>query len=190
MIAARNLFWLLPVLALTSFPLWKPPVKAFLTPRSGTGEVGITRSNGGAFRMDKVIFSQSKKGTRDWQIKADRLYTVGNEDYIRMERVAALFSGAGNTDQGGKPMYISGGEGAYYNNLKVLTLADDVVVHTSDGYEMQTENLTYLEGLRQFKTSNGIKILGHNIDLRGRGLFYDLASGDYVVDGRVYVTTW
>lgn len=188
MVKQRDLFWLLPVLALLTYPLWRPLAVGFLSPRSASDPAGETRPAGKTFVMDDIVFSQSKNGVKEWQVKARQLYTDVSEENLKMDEVEAVFTGrSGGPDK--EPVHISGGQGHYNAAKQVLTLTDDVVV-TTGGYEMRTNRLQYLGNVEQFKVTDKVRITGKNFEADGTSLIYDLQSGDYQVGGRVYVTAW
>lgn len=185
MTGARNILWLLPVLLLVSAPAWWAPVTAFLAPRgdfaAAASEPARTPTS---FVMDKVYFTQRRGGALEWAIHTARLSTVGSGSVMEMETVQAdLF------DQDRVKFHIVSNAGQYDSNELALTLSGDVRVTSNEGFTILSPLLRYFEKERSIKTDRPVFIAGRDMEIKGRGLVYNLATGAYTVFGRLKLTS-
>src|SRR6056297_1453875 len=98
MITRRNALWLIPLLLILTFPLWKIPVASFLAPRGGFDSGESSKKNEGYnFSMDGVTILQSEKGKKTATIHAASAYS-GKKDneYILQKVDADIFDENGN----------------------------------------------------------------------------------------------
>ena len=187
MSGSRNILWLLPLLLALTCPLWWKGAALFLSPHSdfAMGE-HRTGQRARTFSMDDVHFVQHRAGVKEWGILVDKLYTVGNESHLRLEKVdAVLFE----RDKG--KFHITSKDGAYDTNKKILALKGNVrVINVVEGYEIRSPSLTYLDAARRVKTSSEVQVFSKNMAVSGKGLEYDMKTGDYRLDGRVNFSVW
>lgn len=186
MTGVRNLLWLLPLALLVGWPLWGGPLTSFLAPRGGF-DVAAQPRNGQvkSFSMDGVFFTQLKRGVKDWQITTDHLYTADDPDLMQMEQVeAAVF------EKTQEKFHITSQNGVYDTKKEVLTLEKDVRVRSDEGFVVTSSRLRYYDKQRAIKTDTPVHIVGKDMDIRGKGLVYDLNRATYEVGGRVKVQSW
>jgi len=187
----RNLLWIIPLAALLAFPLWKPFAADFLSPErkktisflpSLTDSRVLTSTE-----MDGVHFEQSKNGVKEWLLTASRLYSIENDSDMELEDVKALFFGT----TGKKEEASIRSQKARYNpDTRQLTLKGEVVVQDYRGYEMQTKSLEYIASDKMIRTTSAVHVTGNNIDVSGNRLLYDIATGDYSLEGNVVCKVW
>ncbi len=187
----RNLLWIMPLAALLAFPLWKPFAADFLSPErkktisflpSLTDSRVLTSTE-----MDGVHFEQSKNGVKEWFLTASRLYSIENDSDMELEDVKALFFGT----TGKKEEASIRSQKARYNpDTRQLTLKGEVVVQDYRGYEMQTKSLEYIASDKMIRTTSAVHVTGNNIDVSGNRLLYDIATGDYSLEGNVVCKVW
>ena len=186
----RNLLWLLPLLAVLSWSVWSKPVVRFLTPPGSLDFLAsdqVKKKVGSAetFSLEQVLFTQLTNGARDWQIKTNRLYTAENPDKMQLETVeAGVFEGSA------QKFHITGNQGEYDNKKKVLVLEKNVRVESAEGYIVQSDHLRYNDLNRKITTKSPVHIIADGMDVRGKGLVYDVKQGTYDVGGRVKVQSW
>ncbi|MCF6289597.1 MAG: LPS export ABC transporter periplasmic protein LptC [Desulfobacterales bacterium] len=185
-VPARHLFWIIPLTALITSPLWGPPAARFLRPRvSETSVKGAElKSVGKTFVMEDIVFTQCNKGKQQWRLKAASLYTAGSEDDIRLIRVQAEFIG----DDHDQRTTISGDRARYQADRQLLSINDKVTVKTANGYEMHTPQLRFQEKKRLLLADNGVTVTGERFQVTGQRLRYYLDSNDVRVEGRVICT--
>lgn len=187
----RNLFWLIPLLLLLTYPFWRPIVADFLNPPGKPAPRTVVVQSGRSFTMKDVIFSQYNAGRQEWNITAQTLYSPRGENNYQMEDIYAVFYGKKTSGQQARSATLIRGEnGLYEKDKNILTLTDNVTLTTDDGHKMRTNELRYLEKSRQLIAFSDVLITGHNFMIKGQGLTYDQDSGDFQVKGRVYADTW
>ena len=187
----RNLLWIMPLAALLAFPLWKPFAADFLSPeREAIALSALSLTNSRVLtstEMDGVHFEQSKNGVKEWLLTASRLYSIENDSDMELEDVKALFFGT----TGKKEEASIRSQKARYNpDTRQLTLKGEVVVQDYRGYEMQTKSLEYIASDKMIRTTSAVHVTGNNIDVSGNRLLYDIATGDYSLEGNVVCKVW
>lgn len=192
MIAGRNLLWLLPLLLLATYPLWQPTAADLLKPRGGSGrqpvEIAAGQPGGSRIDMGEVDLSQLVNGVEEWRLHAVRLVSSASDTIFDLEEVRALlYGGEGATAE---PVTIHGDRGKYDSKARLLTLADNVVVETTDGKVMRTQRLSYLADAKLLKASNGVHLASASFDVRGTNLTYDLAGESFQLAGGVICKVW
>ncbi len=188
----RNLLWIVPLIGLIAFPLWQPIAAKLLRPPPGAEKkagtiLSVTRGTRTA-EMLEVDFIQSKEGSKEWQIKAAKMYSLGGEKDVKLEDIEALFFGDPGNDAA--QIKISSRLARYDADKQHLKLQDQVVINDDRGYEIQTELLHYLGKEKKIKSGTKVRITGSNIAVSGETLMYDLVSGNYRLEGNVVCKVW
>jgi len=187
----RNLLWIIPLAALLTMPLWKPLAADFLSPERDRTNPPVTSLAGPSItsssEMTGVQFEQSKNGTQEWLLHASRLFSTENDPDMHLEDVKALFYG--NT-AAHEETRIRSKKARYNGDTKQITLQGEVVIQNDKGYEMRTESLEYLAAEKKIRTTSAVNIQGNNIEVSGNRLLYDIASGNYRLDGKVVCRIW
>jgi LPS export ABC transporter protein LptC len=187
----RNLLWIVPLAALLTLPLWRPLAADFLSPeRKKTPPPVPSLTNSRVLtstEMDGVHFEQSKNGTKEWLLTASRLYSAENDSDMQLEDVKALFFGAAGENE---ETHIRSQKARYNVDTKQLTLQGKVVVQNQQGYEMQTESLEYVAVDKKIRTTSAVHVKGNNIEVSGKRLLYDIATGNYSLTGNVVCRIW
>jgi LPS export ABC transporter protein LptC len=182
MLNRRNLLWLIPLLLIISFPVWRLPVAAFLQPRGsydpGSGEQNQDSHN---FVMDKVIIMQNQAGKTTAEISADQALTSEKpNEFVLVAVYADLY---GEDDELVK---ISARKGIYNTETRELTLIGDVHVNrVATRQQLFTELLYYFDHNRTIKSPGATRLLGEQVELNGSSLDYDIITGQYQIGGRV-----
>ena len=187
----RNLLWIIPLAALLTLPFWKPLASDFFIPEHDKASPSVpTLTNSGALpttAMEGVHFEQSKDGVKEWLLTADRLYSAENDSDMRFEDVKGFFSGtAGENGE----TRIRSQKAKYNTDSRQLTLLGKVVIQNQKGYEMQTESLEYAAVDKKIRTLSPVHVKGNNIEVSGKSLLYDIATGNYSLIGNVVCKVW
>ena len=187
----RNLLWIIPLVAFLPLPLWKPFAADFLSPeRKNVVPPVPTLTNSRVFtstEMDGVHFEQSKNGVKEWFLTASRLYSIENDSDMELEDVKALFFGTTGKKEEAS---IRSQKARYNTDTRQLTLRGKVVVQDHRGYEMRTKSLEYISSDKKIRTTSAVHVTGNNIDVSGNRLLYDIATGDYSLEGNVVCKVW
>jgi LPS export ABC transporter protein LptC len=179
----RLIILLIPLVLVLASPLWWPLAADFLRPRGDFAQTPVRPEEQKHFALEEVFFTQSRDGRQEWEITASRLTTIAErENELRLEKVEALLSGEGESR-----LLISSDHGVYNMDTLMLTLTEDVLVDMSNGHELRTDLLRYHERERMVKTEAPVRLDGPDLEIQGKGMVYDLATGSYEVGGPVSV---
>ena len=182
----RNTVWLIPLILIITFPLWRIPVGTFLTPRGGfKAEManGSAESPSQDFSMNKIKILQNQRGRDTALIRAESARTAGESKVFVLKKVDAdLFDAAGNMT------HVISNTGEYNVTTKVLTLIDDVVVNkTQDKQFLYTDLLHYDGDKRTVRCPGKTRLVSREGTIDGGSLDYDIRAGRYDIGGRVHV---
>jgi len=180
----RNTVWLIPLILILTFPFWRIPIGAFLTPKGGfKPEMSSEEPSNRNFSMETVKILQNQEGVKTALIRAKSAHTTGDSKVFTLENVDAdLF------DAGGNITHIVSRTGEYDVTTKLLTLTDDVVVDKKhDQQILYTDLLYYDSDKRTVKCPGKTRLVGRDVTIDGGSLDYDIKSGRYDVGGRVHV---
>lgn len=184
MIFHRNAVWLIPLLALLTFPLWSQPLGDFLTPTSDFDESLPAGENESShnFTMDMVKVLQNQEGINTAYIEARRARTDIDPEVLMMDEVdAELYDNDGNTT------HIVAGNGTYHTGTSLLTLMDKVVVHKiRDGQTLYTDLLLYHGQWRTVRCPERVRLTGENVEIIGGSLDYDIPTETYEISEGVH----
>jgi LPS export ABC transporter protein LptC len=179
----RNLVWLVPLFLLVSFPLWRPPLAAFLAPRGGYDpSLAQNRPDGHDIVMNRVHITQSHRGKNTLDIVSDQAMTGQTTDEIRMDQIKAVITG-----KDGRQSHVSARKGIFDKATSLLTLIDDVVINKpSEKYEITTQLLHYDDKTKIAHCPGATRLKGEKITIKGGSLTYNTTSGSYDIGGRVF----
>jgi len=187
----RNLLWLAPLATLLAMPLWKPLAADFLNPERSRKEVPVpsltARRALASSEMKNIHFEQNRNGEQEWVLTASRLHSADGDADLQLVDVSASFFG---TKGSNRETDIRSQKARYNSDWNELRLQGEVLILNDKGYEMRTESLVYLEKERKIKTDSKVMVTGSNISVSGEGLVYDVATGDYSLEGNVVCRVW
>jgi len=182
MITRRNLIWLIPLLLLLTFPLWRPPIASFLTPRGGyDASLAKRKLDEHNFTMEHVRIIQSENGKITLEIQARKAYTGKAQDDFEMEEVDAVI-----TADSGEQTFITARKGVLDKKNAILTLIDEVVVmKPKDKYELYTDLLIYNDKTKFANSPGKTHLIGEKIEIKGNNLIFNTKTEAYDLSGRV-----
>ena len=182
MITRRNLTWVIPLLLLLTFPLWRPPVASFLTPRGGYDASFANRKlDEHNFNMEQVHITQSENGKTTLEVQAQRASTGKTQDEFNMEEVHAVI-----TSVSGEQTIVTAHKGVLYKKSTILTLIDEVVViKPKDKFELYTDLLIYNDKTHIANSPGETQVIGERFEIRGNNLFFNTKTKAYDLSGRV-----
>jgi LPS export ABC transporter protein LptC len=182
MISRRNLIWLIPLLLFLTFPMWRPFVAAFLTPRGGYDEsLANRRLDEHNFNMDNVHLAQSENGRKTLEIEARRAYTGKTQDEFEMEEVDAII-----TSDSGEQTFVTARKGLLDKKNSILTLIDEVVVmKPKDKFELYTDLLIYNDKTHIANSPGKTQLIGEKVEIKGTNLVFNTKTEAYDLGGRV-----
>lgn len=177
--------WIIPLGLLLTFPLWKIPIAAFLTPRGGYDASFAGRKlDSHNFNMEKVHITQSESGKNTLEIVAERAYSGTNEAEFDMEEVDAVITGAN-----GEQTFITARKALFNKGSSILTLMKEVVVmRPKDKFELYTDLLIYNDKTQIAVSPGKTQVIGEKVKIRGTRLTFNGLTKAYELGGRVKCT--
>lgn len=182
MIKRRNLIWLIPLVFIITFPVWRIPAARFLAPRSQSDySTAKTAGDRQDFTMEKVKILQSKSGRVTAEIRAQKAFTTAKPDEYILGTVEATL-----LNDRGESTFVTADSGIFDGASQKLTLKDNVVITRSSGNQQLFTELLYYEDSRRLVNCPGkTRLIGKDIEITGTGLDYDVEKGVYQLGGRV-----
>ncbi len=182
MINSRNLTWVIPLLLFVSFPLWRPPVADFLSPRGGYDESLANRKlDAHNFKMEQVHITQSENGATTLVIQARQAHTGTTQDEFELEDVDATI-----TSNTGEETIVVARKGILNKKQALLTLIDDVVLtQLKNNYTLRTDHLIFNDTTNIVNSLGKTRVTGEKIDITGNNLIFNTKTESYDLGGRV-----
>jgi LPS export ABC transporter protein LptC len=148
-----------------------------------------TTSPGAIDQADATIsnftFTQTKGETVQWQVQAQQARLFEQDKRALLQTVAVTLFG-----QQGKELTVTGEEGTLDTATKNFMLANrttPLIVETTSGYTIYTNHLAWSDQTREIRTRDPVRIVGHGLEVRGRGLLGHLDTEEFEVLEDVHV---
>lgn len=179
----RNTVWLIPLLAIITFPLWKIPVGAFLSPRgeiqSQTQQDQQPASN--SLSMKDLVIYKYQGEKQDTVIRSHRAYSGEDPNLIFFDKVDADVFG---TD--GEVTNITSQQGEYNQKSQILVLIKDVVANKSiNSQKLLTDRMNYNSVTEIAHAPGKTTIISPDAEIIGGNFTYDVKTGTYTMEKRV-----
>jgi LPS export ABC transporter protein LptC len=136
-------------------------------------------------KISEFTFTQSKGDAVEWQVEAKQAQLFEREKRALLSGVDITFFGAK-----GKELTLSGEEGTLDIATKNLVLANQakpLVVETRSGYTIYTNHLAWRDETKEIHTNDPVRIVGHGIEVTGRGLLGRMALEEFEILEDVHV---
>lgn len=130
-------------------------------------------------KISGFTFTQTKGDTVEWEIQAKQARLFEREKQALLNDVDVTLYGAQ-----GKELTVSGEEGTFNTTTKHFVLANrknPLVVETRGGYTIYTNHLEWANDKKQISTDDDVRIVGHGVEVTGRGLLGKLGSEEFEV---------
>ncbi len=135
--------------------------------------------------ISKFTFTQTKGDKVQWQVDAKQARLFEQDKRAMLDQVAVTLFGAS-----GKEMTVEGDEGQLDTSTKNFLLAnrtEPLVVRTDSGYVIYTNHLTWTDETREIRTSDPVRIVGHGLEVTGKGLLGHLDREEFEILEDVHV---
>jgi LPS export ABC transporter protein LptC len=143
----------------------------------GTAKPGILQ--GADAGIDRFTFLQSKDGSVQWQVEADRARVMEAQHRAELEKVRVTLFGAK-----GWELKVEGDSGTINTATKdfVLTKRDGpLVLELQGGYRIYTNHLVWTDRQHEVTTEDPVRMTGDGVELTGRGLIARLDTEEFKV---------
>ncbi|TKB65156.1 MAG: LPS export ABC transporter periplasmic protein LptC [Nitrospira sp.] len=135
--------------------------------------------------ISKFTFTQTKGDTVQWQVQAQEARLFERDKRAMLQVVAVTLFG-----QRGKELTVTGDEGTLDTETKNFMLAnrsEPLVIRTESGYVIYTNHLAWTDQTREMRTQDPVRIVGHGLEVTGRGLLGHLDREEFEVLEDVHV---
>lgn len=135
--------------------------------------------------ISKFTFTQTKGDAVQWQVDAQEARLFDQEKRAMLQNVAVTLFG-----QQGKELTVTGDEGILDTETKNFVLSnrsEPLVVRTESGYVIYTNHLAWTDETREIRTQDSVRIVGHGLEVTGRGLLGHLDTEKFEVLEDVHV---
>lgn len=135
--------------------------------------------------ISQFTFTQTKGDAVQWQVQAQEARLFEKDRRAMLQIVAVTLFG-----QHGKELTVTGDEGTLNTDTKNFVLAnrsEPLVVHTESGYVIYTNHLAWTDQTREIRTQDPVRIIGHGLEVTGRGLLGHLDTEEFEVLEDVHV---
>lgn len=132
--------------------------------------------------MEGVHLVELKQGNKEWELWADKAYTLKESGKLILEKVKVRIFG--NSDV---TYVVTGSKGEVEVDKKDILISGDVVTETSSGYTINTDHIVYKSSDRTLSCDTDIKMFGASqkgegpIVLTGVGMLTLLAKNEIKV---------
>ena len=135
--------------------------------------------------ISQFTFTQTKGDTVQWQVQAQEAQLFERDRQAMLQVVAVTLFG-----QQGKELTVTGDEGTLNTETKNFVLvnrSEPLVIHTESGYVIYTNHLAWTDQTREIRTQDPVRIVGHGLEVTGRGLLGHLDREEFEVLEDVHV---
>jgi lipopolysaccharide export system protein LptC len=150
----------------------------------------ISSANSGSLQrtdpgIDRFTFVQSRDGAVQWKVEAQRARVLETGHRAVLEGVRVTLYGAN-----GWELRLAGDEGTIdtlSRDFMLVRHAAPIAVELESGYTIYTNHLAWAEERREISTSDPVTIVGHGLEVKGRGFSGKLDTEEFQVVEHVRV---
>ncbi len=177
------LFWATTVLAIGIFLIW-PRTRHGHYPTDVHKWLFDSKEKLADLMMENIEYTNNRDGRDEWVLNASLARYTKEDKKVHLDTVRTKFF-----LKSGKTVIVSGENATYDTKSKEINLWRNVSAVTSDEEHFYTSAITYNEEKRLLSTLEDVIIVGSKMDLKGKGLTYELATGNMSIPGNVRVVT-
>jgi LPS export ABC transporter protein LptC len=137
-------------------------------PKSSTGDADM--------RLEKVRFVEDKHGQKTWELEAKSVQQYQEQNIMVLEDVKVTFYA-----KEGRIIYLTGKQGKVYQDSKNVDLSGDVVLTSSDGYQLKTQSASYRHSENIVSSADPVEIEGEQIRLTGKGMLVNVEAKTFKI---------
>jgi len=137
-------------------------------------------TGGANMRMEKIRFVEDKHGQKTWELEAKSVQQYQDQNTMVLEDVKVTFYA-----KEGRTIFLTGKQGKVYQDSKNVDLVGDVVLTSSDGYQLKTHSVSYRHLGKIVSTSDPVEIEGEQIRLTGKGMLVDMEAKTFKILSQV-----
>ena len=137
-------------------------------------------TGGADMRLEKIRFVEDKHGQKTWELEAKSVHQYQEQNIMVLEDVKATFF-----TKEGRTFFLTGKQGKVYQDSKDVELVGDVVLTSSDGYQLRTHSVSYRHAAKIVSTSDPVEIEGEQLRLTGKGMLVDMEAKTFKIFSQV-----
>ena len=138
-------------------------------------------STGGAdMQLKKIRFVEDKQGQKTWELEAESVDQYQEQNIMVLEDVKLTFY-----SKEGRIIYLTAKQGKVYQDSKNVDLLGNVVLTSSDGYELKTHSASYRHSEKTVSTYDPVEIEGEQIRLTGKGMLVNVEAKTFEILSQV-----
>jgi LPS export ABC transporter protein LptC len=138
-------------------------------------------STGGAdMRLEKIRFVEDKHGQKTWELEAKSVNQYQDQSMMVLEDVKVTFYA-----KEGRTVCLTGKQGKVYQDSKNVEVEGDVVLTSSDGYQLKTHSVSYSHSGKIVSTSDPVEIEGEQLRMTGKGMLVDMEAKTFKILNQV-----
>jgi|GEM_PF-2393574 len=123
-----------------------------------------------------VHFVETTEGAMTWDIRSKRATYSTVEGLLNFYDIKAAYF-----EKGLRAYDISGREGSYDSNKKIVVLTGDVLGKSVSGYTLKTNTLQYNLDTQMAKTDDPVEIRHEGLEIDGVGLIADFRAQTFSI---------
>ncbi len=128
-------------------------------------------TEGADMQLKRIRFVEDKQGQKTWELEAESVNQYQEQNIMVLEDIKLTFYA-----KEGRVIYLTAKQGKVYQDSKNLDLAGDVVLTSSDGYQLKTHSASYRHSEKVVSTSDPVEIDGEQIRLTGKGMLVNVEA--------------
>jgi LPS export ABC transporter protein LptC len=137
-------------------------------------------TEGADMQLKKIRFVEDKQGQKTWELEAESVHQYQEQNIMVLEDVKVTFYA-----KEGRIIYLTGKQGKVYQDSKNVDLLGDVVLTSSDGYQLKTHSASYCHSEKIVSTADPVEIDGEQIRLTGRGMLVNVEAKTFKILSQV-----
>jgi LPS export ABC transporter protein LptC len=128
--------------------------------------------------LKNIHFMGDKSGLKEWELEAkEARHFQGGK---MLEDIEAAFY-----IEGGGVIRLRGDRGKILHGTRDIELQGNIVIFTTDGYQLTTDGLHYVNRTKEIRSSRRVDIAGKGVEITGKDMCIDLVTGKLTMGGRV-----
>ena len=133
--------------------------------------------------LKQIHLTEVKAGDRQWEIEAKSAQYFQEENLALLKEIKArIFS------RDGRQFNIRGDRARINLQTSDVEIEGNIIAKSSDGYELRTESLKFIQASRKIMTKSPVVIKSPRFKLVGLGMIIDLDSQSFRLLNRVEVS--
>jgi LPS export ABC transporter protein LptC len=129
-------------------------------------------TEGADMRLEKIRFVE--------ELEAKTVHQYQDQNVTVLEDVRVTFYA-----KEGRTFFLTGKQGKVYQDSKNVDLMGDVVLTSSDGYQLKTHSVSYRHLEKIVSTPDPVEIEGEQLRLTGKGMLVNMEAKTFKILGQV-----